>query len=62
MGEEVYPRKQYPSLAGLKLVLDSIVKEDSKAADAKPEEFVDFRFVKELDDSGFIDQLYKGKF
>jgi NitT/TauT family transport system substrate-binding protein len=62
MGEEVYPRKQYPSLAGLKLVLDSIIKEDPKAAEAKPEEFVDFRFVKELDDSGFIDQLYRGKF
>ena len=62
MGEEVYPLKQYPSLARLKLVLDSIVKEEPKAAEAKPEGFVDARFVTELDASGYIDQLYKGKF
>ena len=26
---------------------------------AKAEDFVDLRFVKELDDSGYIDKLYK---
>lgn len=61
MGEEVYPRKQYPSLAGLKTVLDSMEKEDPKAKQAKPEDFVDSRFIKELDESGFIDNLYKRK-
>jgi NitT/TauT family transport system substrate-binding protein len=62
MGEEVYPRKQYPSLAGIKTILDSMVKEDPKAIAAKPEDFVDMRFIKELDESGFIENLYKGKF
>jgi NitT/TauT family transport system substrate-binding protein len=61
MGEEVYPRKQYPSLAGLKTVLDSMVKEEPAAKDAKPEDFVDSRFIKELDQSGFIDNLYKSR-
>lgn len=61
MGEEVYPRKQYPSLAGLKTVLDSIAKEIPSAKDAKPEDFVDNRFIKELDESGFIDSLYSGR-
>ncbi|MGH7827558.1 MAG: ABC transporter substrate-binding protein [Candidatus Binatia bacterium] len=61
MGEEVYPRKQYPSLAGLKTVLDSIAKEIPAAKDAKPQDFVDSRFIKELDESGFIENLYKGK-
>jgi hypothetical protein len=61
MGEEVYPRKQYPSLAGIKTVLDSIAKETSSARDTKPEDFVDNRFIKELDESGFIDRLYSGK-
>lgn len=61
MGEEVYPRKQYPSLAGLKTALDSMEKEDPKAKETKPENFVDSRFIKELDQSGFIDSLYKGK-
>lgn len=61
MGEEVHPRKQYPSLAGLKTVLDSLTKEIPSAKDAKPEDFVDNRFIKELDESGFIDRLYAGK-
>ena len=61
MGDEVYPRKQYPSLAGIKTVLDATVKDEPKAKEAKPEDFVDMRFIKELDESGFIDNLYKGK-
>ena len=61
MGEEVYPHKQYPSLAGIQTILDAMVKEEPKAKDAKPEDFVDARFVQELDDSGFINNLYKGK-
>lgn len=61
MGEDVYPRKQYPSLAGIKTVLDSIAKETPSAKDAKPDDFVDNRFIKELDESGFVDRLYSGK-
>jgi hypothetical protein len=41
----------------VKTVLDLIG--DSKAGKAKPEQFVDTRFVKELDDAGYIDNLYK---
>jgi hypothetical protein len=59
MGEEVYPRKQYPSLAGLRTVLESMEKEEPKAKEAKPEDFVDSRYLKELDESGFINRLYK---
>jgi ABC-type nitrate/sulfonate/bicarbonate transport system substrate-binding protein len=61
MGEEVYPRKQYPTLPGIATVLEAMVKENPKAREAKPEDFVDLRFVKELDESGFIDSLYKKK-
>jgi NitT/TauT family transport system substrate-binding protein len=61
MGEEVYPHKQYPSLPGIQTILDAMVKEEPKAKDARPEDFVDARFVQELDDSGFINNLYKGK-
>ena len=55
--ETMLPRKQYPDLAGVKTVLDLIG--DSKAAKAKPEQFVDMRFIKELDETGYIDNLYK---
>ncbi len=55
--DAILPRKQYPDLAGIKTVLDLIG--DSRAARAKPEQFVDMRFVKELDETGYIDNLYK---
>jgi NitT/TauT family transport system substrate-binding protein len=54
-------RKQYPSLAGLQMVLDLVSEDNPKAKSAKPEDFVDNRFIKELDDSGIIDNLYKVK-
>ena len=58
--DQKYPRKQYPGLAGLQTVLNAIAEENPKAKSARPEQFVDTRFIKELDDSGYIDGLYKG--
>jgi hypothetical protein len=58
--DQKYPRKQYPALAGIQTVLDAIADENPKAKSARPEQFVDTRFIKELDDSGYIDGLYKG--
>ena len=55
IAEHKLPAKQYPTLEGLKTILAS----DPKAKGAKAEDFVDLRFIKELDDSGFIDKLYK---
>ncbi len=54
-------RKQYPYLAGLQMALDLLSEENPKAKSARPEDFVDSRFIKELDDSGAIDSLYKAK-
>ena len=52
--EHKLPAKQYPTVEGLKTILAS----DAKAKGAKVEDFVDLRFIKELDDSGYIDKLY----
>jgi NitT/TauT family transport system substrate-binding protein len=60
-GDNRISRKQYPSLAGLQAVLDLVSEDNAKAKSAKPEDFVDNRFLKELDARGFIDDLYKGK-
>jgi NitT/TauT family transport system substrate-binding protein len=57
--EALLPKKQYPSLEGLKTVLDEIAERDPRAKTAKPEQFVDFTFIRELDQSGYIDSLYK---
>lgn len=59
--DEKLPPKQYPSLEGIKKILEPLAETDPKAKAAKPEEFTDMRFIKELDDSGFIDDLYKGR-
>jgi NitT/TauT family transport system substrate-binding protein len=55
------PAKPYPPLDGIKEVLTELGEKDPKARAAKPEEFADMSFIKELDESGFIDGLYKGK-
>jgi NitT/TauT family transport system substrate-binding protein len=61
VADHIMPRKQYPTLPGIKMILDSLAVKDPRAAKAKPEDFVDMRFIKELDESGFIDRLYAGK-
>lgn len=57
LSESVLPKKQYPSLEGLKTILAS----DPKAKAANPEDYADSSFIKELDQSGYIDALYKRK-
>jgi NitT/TauT family transport system substrate-binding protein len=52
-------KKQYPSLEGLKFILAPLAEKNPKARAAKPEDFVDLSFIKELDQSGYIDNLYK---
>ena len=59
--EALLPKKQIPSLEGLQTVLDDIGQRDPRAKAAKPEQFVDFTFIRELEQSGFIDGLYKKK-
>ncbi len=61
VADHIMPRKQYPTLPGIKMILDSLAVKDARAARAKPEDFVDNRFIKELDESGFIDHLYAGR-
>ena len=53
------PAKPYPSLEGFKTVLAGLAKEIPAAATANPRDFVDVRFLEELDRSGFIDGLYR---
>jgi ABC-type nitrate/sulfonate/bicarbonate transport system substrate-binding protein len=59
--DEEIPPKQYPNPEGIKNILEPLAQTDPKAKAAKPEDFVDVRFLKELDESGFIDELYKGR-
>jgi NitT/TauT family transport system substrate-binding protein len=59
--EALFPKKQYPTIEGLKFVIDDIGERDPRAKTAKPEQFLDMTFIKEIDQSGYIDVLYKKK-
>jgi NitT/TauT family transport system substrate-binding protein len=55
----LFPQKPYPTLKGIQTILRELGIKDPAARVARPEQFVDLTFIKELDSSGFIDNLYK---
>jgi len=56
---DIAPRKPYPTVEGMKAVLDELSPKLPAAKTAQPRDFMDTRFIEELDRSGFIDRLYK---
>jgi NitT/TauT family transport system substrate-binding protein len=54
----VIPRTPYVSEKGLQAVIDFIRQRNPQTPNVKAAEFMDNRFIKELDDSGFIKSLY----
>ena len=51
------PRKPYPAVEGIKKTME--IYDSNEMRKYKPEDFYDDSFVRELDESGFIDSLYK---
>ncbi len=56
---KLLPQKPFVGPEGLQVVLDEVSKDNPRGKTAKPDDFIDLRFVRELDESGFIDRLYK---
>jgi ABC-type nitrate/sulfonate/bicarbonate transport system substrate-binding protein len=54
----IIPRVPYVSEQGLQAVIDFIRQRSPQTPNVKAAEFMDNRFIKELDDSGFIKALY----
>jgi NitT/TauT family transport system substrate-binding protein len=52
-------RIPYPTVGGLRFVLEQVAVREPKAKNFAPETFMDTRFVKQLEDSGFIKSLYQ---
>ena len=52
-------RVPYPTEPGIQLFLDQLKAKNPKAAQAKPSDFTDISFLKELESSGTIDRMYK---
>jgi len=53
------PEAPYPPVDGYQLVLQDMAEKNPKAAQANVKDYIDARFVKELEDSGFIKGLYR---
>lgn len=51
--------KPYPSIEGIKTILADLSDQLPAAKNADPKEFVDTRFLEELDRSGYIERLYR---
>lgn len=54
-------RAPYPTAGGISFVLDQIAVRDPRAKNVNPETLMDLRFVKQLEESGFIKALYSGR-
>lgn len=54
-----YLAKPYPSVGGIQTALEQMSQTNPKAKAASVERFFEARFVRELDQSGYIDGLYK---
>jgi NitT/TauT family transport system substrate-binding protein len=52
------PEAPYPPADGYQLILQDLAHTNPKAAQANVKDYIDVRFVKELEDSGFIKGLY----
>jgi NitT/TauT family transport system substrate-binding protein len=56
---KIMPRKPYPSLKGIKALIDLAAVDKPELRSISPERFVNTTILKEVDDSGFIDRLYR---
>ncbi len=54
-----FPKKPYPSAQALQFVIDYLSEKQPAVRNFNPESLLEPRFVRELDESGFIDQLYR---
>jgi NitT/TauT family transport system substrate-binding protein len=51
-------RVPYPTLKGIEAILDDLARTNPKAKGADPKRFIEPRFLKELEESGFVAKLY----
>jgi hypothetical protein len=49
----------YPTLKGIKFILDGMAESQPRAKKVMPESFVDLSLLQEIDQSGFFKQLWK---
>jgi NitT/TauT family transport system substrate-binding protein len=55
---QITDRKVYPHMDGIRVALEEVAKRSPAAKGKKPEEFVNLRFLQELEKEGFYKELY----
>src|ERR1043166_8862011 len=55
----ILPKKPYASDKGFQAVLDALAIRDPVTKKYKPQDFIEARYLKELDGSGFMDRVFK---
>jgi NitT/TauT family transport system substrate-binding protein len=53
------PKIPYPTKSGLQTLMNYMAATTPEVANTKPEQFIETRFIKELEDSGFYSRLYR---
>jgi ABC-type nitrate/sulfonate/bicarbonate transport system substrate-binding protein len=56
---KILPRKPYPTDKGIQAVLDALAVRSAAAKKFKPQDFYDISYMRELDQSGFLDRVFK---
>jgi ABC-type nitrate/sulfonate/bicarbonate transport system substrate-binding protein len=57
--DRVLPRVPYFRTEALQVAIDAAAEQRADARSAKPEDFIDHRFLRELDQSGYVASLYR---
>ena len=55
----LYPPKPYSQDEAVKAVLDVLAEKNAGVKKFKPADFYDMQYLREIDESGFIDKLYR---
>jgi ABC-type nitrate/sulfonate/bicarbonate transport system substrate-binding protein len=56
---KILPRKPYPTDKGMQAVLDALAIRSAAAKKFKPQDFYDISYMRELDQNGFLDRVFK---
>ncbi len=56
--QRLFLAKPYPDQRGIQFIIDQVAQSDPRVGALTPEQISDATWVRELDESGFIDQLY----
>jgi hypothetical protein len=57
--EKILERAPYINMQGMQNALDDVARSVPAAKNAKPEQFVDLRFLDRLEKSGLLRELYR---